>query len=74
MTLHGKEIKIFTANANPILGRRIAAELGMPLGESVTERFSDGEIAVSIKETVRGCDVFFKEQRRMPVGKRAISN
>ena len=67
MNFHGKDIKIFTANANPALGRRIAAELGLPLGEAVVERFSDGEIAISIKESIRGSDVFMVQSTSEPV-------
>jgi len=67
MNLHGKDIKIFTANSNPELGRRIAGELGLPLGEAVVDRFSDGETAVSIKESVRGSDVFVVQSTSKPV-------
>ena len=34
MNLHGKDIKIFTANANPSVAADIARELGLPLGMS----------------------------------------
>jgi ribose-phosphate pyrophosphokinase len=67
MNSHGKDIKIFTANANPALGKKIATELGLPLGDGVIERFSDGEIAVSIKESVRGSDVFIVQSTSKPV-------
>jgi ribose-phosphate pyrophosphokinase len=67
MNLHGKYIKIFTANSNPGLGRAIAAELGLPLGDAAAERFSDGEIAVSIRESVRGSDVFVVQSTSDPV-------
>jgi ribose-phosphate pyrophosphokinase len=67
MNLHGKDIKIFTANANPELGKAIAGELGLPLGEAQVGRFSDGEIAVNIKESVRGSDVFVVQSTCEPV-------
>jgi ribose-phosphate pyrophosphokinase len=67
MNLHGKNVKIFTANSNPELGRKIAEEMGLPLGDSVVERFSDGEIAVSINESVRGSDVFIIQSTSEPV-------
>lgn len=54
----GKKIKIFTGNANRELAVKICKELGIPLGESEVNRFSDGEINVNISETVRGADVF----------------
>lgn len=52
MNLHGKDIKIFTANANPKVAAEIAACLGLPLGKSEVKTFSDGEIGVSIQESV----------------------
>jgi ribose-phosphate pyrophosphokinase len=67
MNLHGKDIKIFTANANPALGKRIADSLGVPLGEAVINTFSDGEIAVTINESIRGSDVFAVQSTSAPV-------
>jgi len=67
MNIHGKDIKIFTANSNPDLAKRIAGEMGLPLGESVAERFSDGEISLHIKESVRGSDVFVVQSTSEPV-------
>ena len=58
MNLHGKDIKIFTANSNPKVAAEIAQQLGLPMGESEVVTFSDGEISVSIKESIRGSDVF----------------
>jgi ribose-phosphate pyrophosphokinase len=58
MNIHGKDIKIFAANASKELAQKIADEMGMPLGKCEVSTFSDGEIAVSIQETVRGSDVF----------------
>ncbi len=54
----GKKIKVFTGNANRDLAAKICKELGIPLGDAVVSRFSDGEINVNIAETVRGADVF----------------
>ncbi|MHB1152901.1 MAG: ribose-phosphate pyrophosphokinase [Eubacteriales bacterium] len=67
MFIHEKEMKIFTANSNMPLAKKIAGELGMTLGLSEVGRFSDGEIEVSIKETVRGCDVFIIQSTSYPV-------
>ena len=67
MNVHGKDIKIFSANSNPEVARQIAAALGLPLGESDVETFYDGEISVSIKETVRGSDVFVVQSISTPV-------
>jgi len=67
MNLNGKDIKIFTANANPRLAHNIAAHLGLPLGESEVGYFSDGETAISIMESVRGSDVFVVQSTDAPV-------
>ncbi|MBD5138519.1 MAG: ribose-phosphate pyrophosphokinase [Ruminococcus sp.] len=67
MNLHGKDIKIFTANSNPKVAEDIAKNLGMPLGQSEVVTFSDGEISVSIKESVRGSDVFVVQSTSSPV-------
>ena len=53
MDFHGKDIKIFSANSNQPVAKQIAARLGLPLGNSEVKTFSDGEIAVSINESVR---------------------
>lgn len=67
MNLHGKDIKIFTANSNPNVAAQIAKELELPLGQSEVVTFSDGEISVSIKESIRGSDVFVVQSLSSPV-------
>ena len=67
MITHGKNIKIFAANASPELAHAVAEELGLPLGRSEVKQFSDGEISVSIGETVRGSDVFIIQSTSNPV-------
>lgn len=67
MNLHGKDIKIFTANSNPKVAEEIAKQLGLPLGQSEVVTFSDGEVSVSIKESVRGSDVFVVQSTSSPV-------
>lgn len=67
MIAHGKDIKVFTANANIPLARGICTELGLDLGDSTVTAFADGEISVSINETVRGCDVFVIQSTCNPV-------
>jgi len=67
MITHGKNIKIFTGNSNVDLAKEIADKLGLPLGNSNVNTFSDGEIAVDINETVRGIDVFVVQSTNSPV-------
>jgi len=69
MNLHGKDIKIFSANSNPQVAREIAKELGLPIGKSDVALFSDGEISVSIHESVRGSDVFVIQSTSAPVNR-----
>ena len=49
---------VFTGNANPQLARQIVQHLGLPLGNAIVDKFSDGEIRVELQENVRGKDVF----------------
>ncbi|MBR4879356.1 MAG: ribose-phosphate pyrophosphokinase [Clostridia bacterium] len=67
MIPHGNNIKLFAGNANPQLAKQIADNLGLTLGECTVSRFSDGEISVSIGESVRGCDVFLIQSTCEPV-------
>lgn len=67
MSLHGKDIKIFSGNANPVVASHIAKELGLAMGEADVVTFSDGEISVSIQESVRGSDVFVVQSTCQPV-------
>ena len=53
-----KTIKLFTGNANPQLAKEIAENIGIPVGKAGVGKFSDGEIAINIEESVRGADVF----------------
>ncbi|MDR2909514.1 MAG: ribose-phosphate pyrophosphokinase [Oscillospiraceae bacterium] len=67
MNLHGKDIKIFAANANKPMAASMAHTLGLPLGKSEVTTFADGEISVSIGESVRGSDVFVVQSISKPV-------
>ena len=67
MNLHGKDIKIFSANSNLKVANEIATALGLPLGKSKVTCFADGETAVSIGESVRGSDVFVVQSICNPV-------
>ena len=67
MISHGKDIKIFTGNANPTLAVEICKIIGTKLGESEVKSFADGECSVSLYETVRGSDVFLVQSTCKPV-------
>ena len=53
-----KNVMIFAGNANVNLAENISKYLDLPLGKADVGRFSDGEIMVEIKESVRGQDVY----------------
>ncbi len=53
-----EKLKIFSGRANRPLAEKIGAHLGIPLGDAEITNFADGEIRVSINESVRGKDVF----------------
>ncbi len=67
MITHGNEIKLFAGNSNLPLARSIAAKLNTGLGEVEVTKFSDGETAVHIGETVRGRDLFIIQSTSAPV-------
>ena len=67
MNFHGKDIKIFSANSHRLLAKQIAGNLGLPVGKAQVSTFSDGEISVSIGESVRGSDVFVVQSVCAPV-------
>ena len=67
MIPHGTEIKLFTGNAHRRLAEDICRSLGIQLGDATVDHFSDGEVSVSLHETVRGTDVFLLQPTCNPV-------
>ncbi len=63
---HGT-VKIFAGTSNKPLAQAICDRLDIELGKMDVSRFSDGEISINIKETVRGCDVFVIQSTSSPV-------
>ncbi|KAA8490823.1 Ribose-phosphate pyrophosphokinase [Porphyridium purpureum] len=61
------EIRIVTGNSNLPLAAEIAKLLRVTITEADVKRFSDGEVYVSIKENVRGKDVFILQSTSPPV-------
>ena len=53
-----QDYKIFTGTAHPEFPQRVAKELDIELSQAEVTRFSDGEIGIRIRESVRGKDVF----------------
>ena len=67
MISHGKDVKVFSGNSNPKLAQEICKLMGTKLGESEVKSFADGEVSVSLYETVRGSDVFVVQSTCKPV-------
>jgi ribose-phosphate pyrophosphokinase len=66
------KISIFSGGANPNLAAAIAAELDLPMGLSIVNRFPDGEINVKIDEDIRGSDVFIVQSTCPPVNEHVM--
>jgi ribose-phosphate pyrophosphokinase len=62
-----RNLKILTGNANPKLAEEIAEYMGLELGSCKVGRFSDGEINMTLHESVRGADVFIIQSTSTPV-------
>lgn len=62
-----KRFKIFSGTANQALSEEICKFVGVDLGETRMQRFSDGEIYFQLLENVRGADVFVVQPTCFPV-------
>lgn len=62
----GQEIKLFAGSAGQELAKKISERVKVPVGDSSTTRFADGELKVKIKENIRGRDVFIVQSTHPP--------
>ena len=62
-----KNLRLIACSAGSSLADRISAKNSMPLNGLDLRRFSDGEIFVEIKESVRGKDVYIVQSTSSPV-------
>jgi len=60
-------LRLFAGNSHPELAQEIAEHMGVELSKSTVTKFSDGEISVSIWESVRGKDCFIIQSTCDPV-------
>ncbi len=67
LTQNSKRLMLFSGRSNPELGRRIADNLGIVLGDIELKTFSNGEIYVRYKENIRGSDIFLVQSTSPPV-------
>ncbi len=63
--MHG-DIKILSGSNSEYLLQKIALRIGIQPTSRIVSRFSDGEIRVQIKESIRGDDVFIIQSTNPP--------
>jgi ribose-phosphate pyrophosphokinase len=61
-----KRLRVFSGSANPPLTQAICEHIGIPQGDMFIQRFSDGEIFLQFKETIRGLDLYFIQSTSAP--------
>ncbi|CAA3707438.1 Ribose-phosphate pyrophosphokinase [Candidatus Portiera aleyrodidarum] len=66
------KLMLFTGNSNIELAKKVASCLKTKLGNSIVNKFSDGEISVEIKENVRGKDIFILQSTCVPTNNNLI--
>ena len=59
-------LMVFTGNSNPDLAESTCHHLGIGVGNSSVDSFSDGEVHVELLENVRGEDVFILQSTCQP--------
>jgi len=67
-----KRFKIFCGSSNRALAEEICKFVGVPLGETRLQRFSDGEVHFQLLENVRGADVFLVQPTCFPVDQHLV--
>ena len=67
MITHGNTIELLAGNSNIPLAEAIAKELKLSLSNAEVGKFSDGEISITLPNTVRGKDVFIIQSTSSPV-------
>ncbi|MCF4152089.1 ribose-phosphate pyrophosphokinase [Dethiosulfovibrio sp. F2B] len=67
MSNSSRKLMIFSGTAHKAFADKICSELDVPLCRASHFRFSDGEIGLSIEESVRGADVFVVQPTCYPV-------
>lgn len=60
-------VRLFSLNSNPQLADQIAKRVGIPLSQASISHFADGEIKITIDESVRGCEVYVIQSVSDPV-------
>lgn len=64
---NAENVRIFALSSNKPLSEDVAKSLGLPLGDSTLKQFADGEIQITIDESIRGCEVYVIQSISDPV-------
>ncbi|MCF6514874.1 ribose-phosphate diphosphokinase [Lactobacillus sp. S2-2] len=62
-----QKVKLFSLSSNKELVEKISNELNVPIGKSTVKHFSDGEIQISVDESIRGDDIYVVQSLSDPV-------
>lgn len=60
------ELCLLAGNSNPVLAKKIAEQVGVPLSDATVTTFPDSETFVKINENVRGKDVYILQSTCPP--------
>lgn len=60
-------VRLFSLNSNPKLAEQISQRVGIPLSKASISHFADGEIKITIDESIRGCEVYVIQSVSDPV-------
>jgi ribose-phosphate pyrophosphokinase len=66
-TTPSKRMQLLSGSSDSALAERVAAKLGVKVGEARLERFANGEINCHLGESVREADVFIFQTHAQPV-------
>ncbi len=72
MIVEDRELKIFSGQSHPEFAQKVCESLYIPLAASKIYRFSDGEIGISIEESVRGADVYVIQSTCYPANENLV--
>ncbi len=67
MPNHDRPLLVFSGQSNCALAEEICDHLGIPLGKSETQRFTNDNLIVRYKESLREADVFVVQSFTTPV-------
>lgn len=64
---NAENVRLFALNSNRPLAERLSKKLGIPLADASIAHFADGEISITINESVRGREVYVLQSVSQPV-------